>query len=143
MKEMGYPVIPWKKFYGSLRAKKINSNQTIEKAWAYANSIGLPVFIKPNSKSQGMGVTLVHTKTDFFRVFKQIARMDNVVLVETPIIGKDYRIVVLDNEIISAYERIPLIVIGDGKLTIRQLLKKKQEEFLKAGREKTFLMKDA
>ncbi len=142
MKKMGYPVIPWKKFYNSIWAKKIKSDKTIEKAWQYAQTIGLPVFLKPNSKSQGTGVTKVYTKKDFFRVFKEIGCIDSVILVEQPIIGRDYRIVVLDDEIISAYERIPLTIIGDGESSIELLLKRKQVEFKKSGRDKTFLSDD-
>ena len=142
MKEMGYPIIPWKKFYSNSWAKKINSGQTIEKAWVFAKKIGLPVFLKPNSKSQGTGVTKVYTKKDFFRVFKEISYIDNVILVEQPVAGKDYRIVVLDKEVISAYERLPLTVIGNGKCTIKTLLLRKQKEFKEAGRDKTFNIKD-
>ncbi|MFA4975375.1 MAG: hypothetical protein WC839_02890 [Candidatus Paceibacterota bacterium] len=75
MKQMGYPVIPWKKFYSPIWAFKIKSKQNINKAWQFAKKIGLPVFLKPNSKSQGIGVTKVHTKTEFFKVFKEISRI--------------------------------------------------------------------
>ena len=142
MNKMGYPVIPWKKFYSDTWAKQMGSNQTIKKAWIYANKIGLPVFLKPNSKSQGLGVTKVYTKTDFFKVFKEINHIDRIILVEEPVIGKDYRVVVLDNEIISAYERIPLTIIGDGKSSIIKLLKNKQKEFKKSGRDRTFKLDD-
>lgn len=142
MKEMNYPVIPWKKFYRTRWAHQINSNQTIEKAWKYAEQLGLPVFLKPNSKSQGTGVTKVYTKTDFFKTFKAISRIDHVVLVEQAVTGKDYRIVVLDNEVISAYERLPLTIVGDGKSTINALLKRKQIEFTRLGRDKTFAIND-
>jgi D-alanine-D-alanine ligase-like ATP-grasp enzyme len=143
MRDMGYPVIPWKKFYSNSWAKAIKSNQTINKAWKYASKVGLPVFLKPNSKSQGTGVTKVYTKNDFFKVFKQISRIDKVILVEEPIIGKDYRVIVLDNEIISAYQRIPLTIVGNGKSNIKVLLKKKQSEYKKDGRDRTFSFKDS
>lgn len=142
MQQMGYPVIPWKKFYSISWGRKIKSKQTIEKAWLFAQKVGLPVFLKPNSKSQGVGVTKVFTKTDFFRIFREISHIDNVILIEQPVVGKDYRVVVLDGEIISAYERVPLTIIGDGKCNIKTLLKKKQSEFKKAGREKTFNIND-
>lgn len=142
MREMGYPVIPWKKFYSDSWAKQIKSKDTINKAWKYASKIGLPVFLKPNSKSQGVGVTKVYTKNDFFKVFKQICKIDKVILIEEPIIGKDYRIVVLDDEIISAYERVPLTIIGDGKSSIKILLKRKQNEYKKEGRDSTFNFND-
>ena len=142
MREMGYPVIPWKKFYSISFAAKIKSKQTIERAWKFGKKMGLPVFLKPNSKSQGTGVTKVYTKTDFFKVFKEISYIDNVILVEQPVIGKDYRVVVLDKKIISAYERIPLTIVGDNKSTIRALLKKKQSDFKKSGRDRTFNIND-
>ena len=49
--------------------------------------------------------------------------------------GNDYRLVVLDNEVISAYQRTPLFVVGDGKANVRQLLKRKQKQFLNFGRD--------
>lgn len=42
--------------------------------------------------------------------------------------------VVLDKEVISAYERIPLNIIGDGKKSIQQLLEMKQHQFIAAKR---------
>jgi D-alanine-D-alanine ligase-like ATP-grasp enzyme len=143
MHSMGYPVIPGGKFYSDRWAKAIGSNETIDHAWEFAKKMGMPVFLKPNSKSQGTGVTKVHTKAEFMKTFKSISKVDNVILVEQAIVGKDYRVVVLDNEIISAYERIPLAIVGDGKHTILQLLERMQRDFLKAGRDKTFLADDA
>jgi D-alanine-D-alanine ligase-like ATP-grasp enzyme len=49
--------------------------------------------------------------------------------------GKDYRIVVLDDRIISAYERIPLSVVGDGRSSISKLLKTKQRLFVASSRD--------
>jgi len=142
MKFMKYPVIPGEKFYSNDWAQKIKSTQTIDKAWQYAKETGLPVFLKPNSKSQGVGVTKVHNKKEFYSIFHSIAKIDKVILVEQVISGKDYRIVVLDNEIISAYERIPLFIVGDGRHSIGQLLLNKQKDFKKSGREKTFSIED-
>lgn len=142
MTRMGYEVIPWKKFYSNAWARRLGSLETIERAWTYAQKIGLPVFVKPNSKSQGTGVTKVYNKGEFFKAFRAVARVDQVILVEQAINGKDYRVVVLDDEVISAYERIPLAVVGDGKHSVSFLLRQKQREYVKAGREKTFLAED-
>ena len=43
----------------------------------------------------------------------EIFKGDRVAIIEQYLPGHDYRIVVLDDEIISAYERIPLSVTGD------------------------------
>ena len=49
--------------------------------------------------------------------------------------GSDYRVVVFDGEIISAYTRIPLNVVWNGKSTIDELLTEKQSQFIESGRD--------
>ncbi len=135
MKKMGYPTISGKTFFSNNWAKAIGSKRDIHAAYRYAKTIGFPVIVKPNSGSQGVGVSLVHTRKQFFRSMRFIFERDRVALVQKPMPGKDYRIVVLDGNIISAYERIPLNVIGDGKSTIRKLLKAKQRKFIASSRD--------
>ena len=137
MNSMGYPIVPGgKTFYSDEWAKAIGAkNSDIHAAYAYAEKLGFPVIVKPNGGSQGFGVALVHNKREFYRALKIAFTSDKVVLVQRQVQGKDYRIVVLDDKIISAYERIPLNVIGDGKSTITQLLKKKQRTFVATSRD--------
>jgi D-alanine-D-alanine ligase-like ATP-grasp enzyme len=56
--------------------------------------------------------------------------------------GKDYRIVVYDGNIISAYERIALFIIGNGKDTLASLIESKQKEFSQNGRPEVIDMGD-
>ena len=142
MEKMGYRVIPGKTFYSDGWAKAIGSRDDVRAGYRYAQKLGFPVIVKPNSGSQGMGVTLVHNKREFFRAMKFIFGRDRVALVQKPVHGKDYRVVVLDKRVISAYERIPLNVIGNGSSTIRQLLEKKQREFVASSRDTRIKMKD-
>lgn len=135
MKQMGYPTVPGKTFFSNEWARAIGSQRKIDAAYRYAKQIGFPVIVKPNSGSQGVGVVKVYTKLEFYRAMRFVFRRDRVALVQTPIAGKDYRIVVLDGRVISAYERIPLNIIGNGHSTIRQLLTKKQKQFVKNGRD--------
>lgn len=135
MQKLGYPVIPGMAFFSDKWCQKVKSNRNIDMAYRYALKLGFPVFVKPNSKSQGQAASKVHTKTEFYRALKRIFRVDNIALVQKVVTGHDYRIVVLDGEVISAYERIPLSVIGDGKSTIRQLLLRKQKFFARSGRD--------
>ncbi|MFZ2252724.1 MAG: cyanophycin synthetase [Minisyncoccia bacterium] len=144
MKKMGYPTIPSSKtFFSDAWGKAIGSPQrNIDAAYAHAVKLGFPVIVKPNSGSQGVGVALVHTKHEFYKAVRAIFKLDRLVLVEQPVLGKDYRIVVLDKKIISAYERIPLNVIGDGKSTIKQLLRNKQKQFVATNRDTRIKMDD-
>ena len=135
LKRLGYPTVPGEAFYSSSWARAIGSNRDIDAAYQYAQKIGLPVIVKPNSGSQGKGVSLVHTKREFYTALRRIFTFDRIALVQTPVVGKDYRVVVLDDKIISAYERTPLCVVGDGRLTIQALLADKQRRFIASSRD--------
>lgn len=135
MRLMGYQTIPGETFYSKSWAKAIRSRKGIDAAYRYAKRIGFPVIVKPNSRSQGNAVMKVHNKTEFYQAARWSFLKDNTILVERMIVGRDYRIVVLDNEIISAYERIPLQVTGNGRSTIGLLLKAKQKRFVDQGRD--------
>jgi len=142
MKKMEYPTIPGKTFFAPKWAKAIGSPRTIDAAYRYAVKMGFPVIVKPNSGSQGKEVALVHTRREFYTAMRRIFALDRIALVQRPVSGKDYRLVVLDNRVISAYERVPLNVIGDGRSTIRQLLKKKQQAFIASSRDTTIKVND-
>ncbi len=137
MEKMGYPIVPGSKtFFSESWARAVGTpRRNIDAAYRHAKKIGFPIIVKPNSGSQGVGVALVHNKREFYRAVKAVFEGDRIVLVQKPVSGKDYRVVVLDNKIISAYERIPLNVIGDGKSTIKQLLKGKQRDFIASSRD--------
>jgi D-alanine-D-alanine ligase-like ATP-grasp enzyme len=134
---LGYPVVPESKtFFSKQWGEAIDKkHRTIDDAYAYAERIGLPIIVKPNSGSQGVGVALVHTKREFYRAMRLIFKGDRIALVQRYVQGKDYRLVVLDDRVISAYERIPLNITGTGRSTVLQLLIAKQQQFRKEGRD--------
>jgi len=130
MGKMGYPVVPSQAFLTKSWAVEMNSKDRGPKAaLAFAQKIGFPVIVKPNSKSQGDGVHRAMNKQEFLLAVQEIEKIDRVFLVQRLLQGHDYRIVVLDDEVISAYERLPLSVEGDGESSIAELLRKKQEAF--------------
>lgn len=135
MKRMGYPVVPGQTFFSPSFAHSIRSRRNMDAAYRYARRKGFPVVVKPNSGSQGVGMTRVYTKRELYSALRFVFRRDRVALVQAPLAGRDYRVVVLDDTVISAYERIPLNVVGDGKRTVRQLLTEKQRNFIKSGRD--------
>lgn len=137
MRKMGYRIVPGSKtFFSDKFSEAIDMpHRNIDAAYMHALKLGFPVIVKPNSGSQGTGVSLVNNKREFYKAVHAVFKGDRIVLVQKPIYGRDYRIVVLDEKIISAYERIPLNVVGNGKSTIRQLLKAKQKDFIVSGRD--------
>lgn len=144
MKKMGYPIVPGSKtFFSNEWARAIGSpRRNIDAAYRYAKALGFPVIVKPNSGTQGVAVALVHTKREFYRAMRAAFKRDRVALVQQYVKGKDYRFVVLDNKIISAYERIPFNVVGNGASTIRQLAREKQQRFIAASRDTRIKLDD-
>jgi D-alanine-D-alanine ligase-like ATP-grasp enzyme len=144
MKKMGYSIVPDSKtFFSKNWSKAIGSpGRNIDSAYKYAQKMGFPVIVKPNSGTQGIGVSLVYNKLEFYRAIRSVFSGDKVALVQKQVFGKDYRLVVLDKKIISAYERVPLGVVGDGKSTIRQLLGVKQKQFIASSRDTRINIKD-
>lgn len=143
LKKMGYPVPESQSFHSDNWRKQIGSKQDWRKASVYAHKLGYPVIVKPNSKSQGKGVRLVYSQKELVQAIREIFTYDRIALVQKPVQGRDYRVVILDGKIISAYERIPLSVTGDGRSTILQLLNKKQSVFRENGRDTKIKLSDA
>lgn len=135
MKKMGYPVPQGAAFASPVWSKAIGSKKDTAAARIYAKKIGYPLIVKPNSGSQGFGVSLVHTDAELVRALREVFKSDKMALVQKPVHGRDYRIVVLDGRVISAYERIPLHVVGDGRSSISLLLKRKQRQFIDDARD--------
>ena len=142
MGKMGYTIIEGKAFYSDEWCGKIGSKRNIGAAYRYAKKLGLPVITKPNSGSHGDDVFLAGTKQEFLTALRQIFKHDRVALVQRVVRGKDYRVVVLDANVISAYERLPLNVLGNGRSTILSLLKKKQRSFIASNRDTYIKLND-
>lgn len=144
MQQMGYPVVPGSRtFFSREWAEAVGAPaRSIDAAYRYARRLGFPVVVKPNSGSQGKNVAVVRTKAEFYRAMRAVFKGDRVALVQELVPGKDYRLVVLDGTVISAYERLPLSVVGDGSSSVLALLKKKQQAFDRERRDTRIRMDD-
>lgn len=142
LKRLGYPTIQGQAFFTNEWAKTLKSKRNIRAALRFAKKLGFPLIIKPNSLNQGELVCKVNNEKEFLQAAQAIAFKDRVFLIQKIVAGKDYRVVVLDGEVISAYERLPLTVVGDGRLSIRQLMARKQKQFDRRQRHTTINAKD-
>ncbi|OGJ02982.1 hypothetical protein A3G06_01720 [Candidatus Nomurabacteria bacterium RIFCSPLOWO2_12_FULL_46_14] len=142
IKQLGYPVVPGTTIFKKEWANIVGSKRTISYAPKYASKLGYPIIAKPNNKSQGVDVFLAHNSRELKKDLAKIFTDEKVALIEEYLPGRDYRIVVLDQDVISAYERLPLSVVGDGRSSVFKLLKNKQKIFVKKGRDTNINFKD-
>jgi D-alanine-D-alanine ligase-like ATP-grasp enzyme len=134
LKQFGYRVTEGKTFFSDQMCAKIAHPRNIDDGFHYAQSMGFPVIVKPLNLSQGILVTKVHNREEYYDVANKIFQIKSGLIVEKFYGGNDYRIVVLDDEVITAYQRIPLCVVGDGISNVLELLQQKQEKILNTGR---------
>lgn len=135
MAGLGYPAVPGQTFFTPQWAQMFAPGRGPQFGWDCALEMGLPVILKPNAGSQGRGVACVSSRQEFDDAVVEIFKIDRVAIVQPKFNGNDYRVVVLDSEVISAYQRVPLNVTGDGISSIRELLRVKQTEFVSSGRD--------
>jgi cyanophycin synthetase len=85
--------------------------------------LGAPVVVKPLTGRQGNGVTIgVEADEEMQQAYNEAGSFSPTVLVEKLLTGRNYRLLVVDNQMIAASERTPCTVIGDGVSTIKQLI---------------------
>jgi cyanophycin synthetase len=96
-----------------------------EDAVAAAQRIGFPVVVKPNRSKMGRGVSVgVKTPDEVREAFERTGKRSRSVLVEEFVEGADYRTLVIDGKLVAAAKRVPAHVIGDGRRTIEQLVRR-------------------
>ena len=96
----------------------------LEDAWAVACEIGVPVVLKPQDGNQGKGVTVNVVDKDHMAIAFKAAAEIGTVMVEKYLPGADFRLLVVGDKLVAAARRDPPHVIGDGVLTVRQLVDK-------------------
>ena len=107
---------------------------------------GNQIVVKPKSTNFGIGITIFKgdfTKEEYNRAVEIGFENDNEILIEEFIKGKEYRFLVINDEVCGILHRVPANVIGDGKSTIRELVEEKNKNPLRGKGYKTPLEKIA
>ncbi|HLP10900.1 MAG TPA: cyanophycin synthetase, partial [Flavobacteriales bacterium] len=87
------------------------------------DKINYPIVIKPLDGNHGKGASInVNTWEDAVAGLAHAKKYSRRVIVERFITGYDFRILVIDNKIVAAAQRVPAHVKGDGKNSIQQLI---------------------
>ncbi|HYN94600.1 MAG TPA: hypothetical protein VES42_12185 [Pilimelia sp.] len=127
-----------------LREHGTTDVRSADRVLAYvADELGYPVYVKPVDGSKGVLVWYCDTPALVERVLALYeAERVRVAVVERAVELPDFRLVVLDDTLISAYQRLPLEVVGNGHASIGELLGMLQVAFRRAGRDTSLTLDD-
>ncbi len=91
-------------------------------ALAYFRELGAVAFAKPLTGSRGDFARAIHGEASLSGYLDEVARYYDSVLLQPVISGHEYRIFLLDDEVVYAARKLPPSLAGDGSSTIRDLL---------------------
>lgn len=92
-------------------------------AWEAAGDVGLPVVVKPTDGNHGRGVFIdLTTREQVTESYGQALKEGSGVMVERFIPGVDHRLLVVGSKMVAANRGEPACVVGNGKLTVRDLI---------------------
>ena len=106
-------------------------NDDIKKALIWFQEYGGKAIVKANNSSEGKDVFLVKTKEELKKRILEcfMNNKDSVSICPVYNINYEYRVIILDNEILACYKKEKPFVIGDGICNLNQLIEKSEIPF--------------
>ncbi|SFD29532.1 bifunctional glutamate--cysteine ligase GshA/glutathione synthetase GshB [Clostridium uliginosum] len=108
------------------------------------NFINKSIVIKPKSTNFGTGISIFKDGTNEENIIKALKiafKYDNTVLIEEFISGKEYRFLVIDDNVCGILHRVPANISGNGINNITQLVEIKNQDPLRGYHYRTPLEK--
>src|SRR5229473_5157711 len=93
-----------------------------EDALKYFKKLGESAFVKPLQGSRGDFAQAVHGEASLVRYLHEVSQHYDSILIQPVVSGLEYRIFLLDDEIVYSARKYSPFVLGDGIVSIRDLL---------------------
>jgi D-alanine-D-alanine ligase-like ATP-grasp enzyme len=93
-----------------------------EDALQYFKRLGGTAFAKPLLGSRGDFAQAVDSEALLIRYLGEVSKYYDAVLLQPLVSGREYRVFLLDDEIVYCARKYPPFVLGDGVHSVRQLL---------------------
>jgi D-alanine-D-alanine ligase-like ATP-grasp enzyme len=94
----------------------------IDDALAYFKTLGATAFVKPLAGSRGDFAQAIYDEASLVRYIHDVARYYDSILIQPIVSGLEYRIFLLDDEVLYTARKYPPSVLGDGVRSIRDLI---------------------
>ncbi|MCG2793125.1 MAG: cyanophycin synthetase [Weeksellaceae bacterium] len=90
---------------------------------------GYPLVIKPLDGNHGKGASINVNDFETARIgLEHAQQFSKKVIVEKYITGFDFRVLVINHKMVAAARRVPAHVVGDGEMTIQELIDKENTD---------------
>jgi D-alanine-D-alanine ligase-like ATP-grasp enzyme len=93
-----------------------------EDAIEYLRRLGGTAFVKPLQGSRGDFAQALHGEASLVRYLGEVSHYYDAILIQPAVSGIEYRIFLLDDEIVYSARKYPPFVLGDGISPVRDLL---------------------
>lgn len=84
--------------------------------------LGFPVLLKPNEGLGGQGVSIAEDADELPIAWRWARQVSPIVLAQRVIHQREFRVVVFNHCPLLAYEKKPLVLVGNGVSTLRELI---------------------
>jgi hypothetical protein len=91
-------------------------------ALEYLRKLGGTAFVKPLMGSRGDFAQLVCDQASLVGYLDEVSKYYDSIMIQPVVSGVEYRVFLLDDEVVYTARKYPPFVLGDGALTIRELL---------------------
>jgi hypothetical protein len=88
----------------------------------YFRQLSGAAFVKPLQGSRGDFAQAIHGEASLDRYLQEVSRHYDAILIQPVVCGLEYRVFLLDDEVVYAARKYPPIVVGDGVSAIHDLL---------------------
>lgn len=125
-------------FFLNERFSKLRSpGHDASDALHYFRTLGSTAFVKPLTGSRGDFAQTVASETELTRYIAEVSRYHDSILMQRVYAGREYRIFVLEGEILYCARKHEPVIYGDGERTIRELLADYTKELERNGTSST------
>jgi glutathione synthase/RimK-type ligase-like ATP-grasp enzyme len=104
-----------------------------EDALAYFRKLGASAFVKPLQGSRGDFAQIVCDESSFLRYLDEVSKFYDSVLIQPIVSGTEYRVFLLDDEVVFSARKHPPFVVGDGTRSLHDLLSAHNEALRASG----------